>query len=39
MKEDALLSIRRPRDLGNKVDKYKQIDCTQVDGIDIVNFV
>ena len=39
MKEDAFLSIRRPRDPGNKIDKYKQIDRTHVDGIGIVNFV
>ena len=32
MKEDAFLIIRKPRDSGNEVAKYTQIDCTHVDG-------
>ena len=33
MKEGAFLLIRKPRGSGNEVAKYKQIDCTHVDGI------
>ena len=33
MKKGPSLSIRKTRDPGNKVAKYKQIDRTYVDGI------
>ena len=33
MKEGAFLTIRKPRDPGKEVAKYKQIDHTHVDGI------
>ena len=31
--EGALFPVRKPRDAGNKIAKYKQIDSTHVNGI------
>ena len=33
IKAGAFIPIRKPRDAGNEVGKYKQIDCKLVDGI------